>query len=95
MANLKTIQSSFASGEISPGMAGRVDMDKYITGAKRLRNMFVHAHGGVSNRPGTYFAGYAAGAGRLIPFQFSVVQTYVLEFTDYKIRIIKDGGLVT
>lgn len=31
---------------------------------------------------------------RLVPFEFSTEQAYVLEFTDHNIRIYKDGGIV-
>ncbi|MEI6083985.1 MAG: discoidin domain-containing protein, partial [Verrucomicrobiota bacterium] len=90
----KFIQPSFAAGELSPSLAGRVDLAKYRVGLKTCKNFFVQPHGGVSNRPGTQYIAEAAGKGRLIPFRFNVVQTYVLEFTDFKMRVIKDGGLV-
>lgn len=32
---------------------------------------------------------------RLIPFTFSTADQYMLEFSDYQIRVIKDGALVT
>lgn len=91
---LNVNQPSFAAGELSPSLHSRVDLAKYHVGAKTLRNMFVHVHGGASNRPGFRFIAEAPGPGRLIPFEFSVTQTYVLEFTDGVMRIYKDGGLV-
>ena len=92
--SLRPIQTSFAAGELSPGLHARVDLAKYAVGAKQLKNFFVHPHGGASNRPGTRFVATALGKTRLISFQFNVVQTYVLEFSHLKMRIIKDGGLV-
>lgn len=92
--SLRPIQSSFAAGELSPALHARVDLAKYTVGAKQLKNFFVHPHGGASNRPGTKFVALALGKTRLISFQFNVVQTYILEFSDLKMRIIKDGGLV-
>ncbi len=92
---MKLIQTSFAAGEITPSMYGRVDIQKYSSGAKRLRNVFVHPHGGASNRAGTRYIGSAAGKGRLIPFRFNSAQAYALEFTAGKIRFLYNGGLVT
>lgn len=91
------IQTSFAGGELSPTLYARVDLDKYHVGAARLLNFFVDYRGGASNRPGTELVGRALSSAapvRLIPFQFSVVQNYILEFGDFYMRVIKDGGLV-
>lgn len=91
------IQPSFAGGELAPSLHARVDLAKYAVGLRLCRNFFVHAHGGVSNRPGTQFIGEvkdSAVKGRLVPFQFNVSQTYVLEFGHLTMRVIKDGGYV-
>ncbi len=92
-----TIQPSFTGGELAPSLAARVELAKYAVGARALRNMFVHAHGGVSNRPGTAFVCALKDHGkraRLIPFQFSTEQTYVLVFGDGHMRVVTDGGEV-
>lgn len=92
------LQPSFAGGEISPSTYGRIDLVKYGTGAKTLRNFFVLAWGGVSNRPGFKFVGEVAdstSATRNIPFAFNTTQTYTLEFSNLKLRIVKDGAYVT
>lgn len=91
------IQPSFAGGELAPSLHARVDLAKYAVGLRLCRNFFVHAHGGVSNRPGTQFIGEvknSAVRGRLIPFAFNTTQTYVLEFGHLCLRVIKDGGYV-
>jgi len=91
------MQPSFTGGEISPSLYGRVDLSKYHTGLKVCRNFIAHRHGGISNRSGTVFVNevkVSSKAVRLIPFQFNAVQSYILEFGDQYIRIIKDGGLV-
>ncbi len=92
------VKRNFTSGEISPSLHARVDLNKYRSGLATLRNMLVHPEGGVSTRPGLEFIGYVVGnaaINRLVPFQFSTEQTYVLEFTDLIMRVIKDGGYVT
>lgn len=90
------IQPSFAGGELAPSLHARVDLAKYQTGAKTLKNFIVHAHGGVSNRPGLQYLGNTKSnePARLIPFQFSTVQAYCLEFGNLYIRIWRDGGQV-
>lgn len=89
------LQPSFSAGELAPSMHSRVDLQKYHAGAKLLRNFFVHKHGGASNRPGTKYVATALGPTRLIPFVYSTSQAYALEFSHLKMRIIKDGGIVT
>lgn len=92
------IQPSFAAGEVSPALYGRVDLAKYRTGLARCRNFFVDYRGGVSNRPGTKFVGQALDSTYtlwLIPFNFNAEQTYILEFGQQTMRVIMDGGYVT
>jgi hypothetical protein len=88
---------SFAAGELAPALQGRVDLAKYQVGLATCLNWFVHPFGGVSTRAGTAFVGEtcdAAVRSRLIPFSFNTQQTYVLEFGDRKMRVIKEGGYV-
>ncbi|MBW6637194.1 hypothetical protein KXT41_25175, partial [Salmonella enterica subsp. enterica serovar Weltevreden] len=91
------IQPSFAGGEIGPSLYGRIDMSKYQVALRKCDNFIVRQYGGVENRPGTRFVGpakYPDRKCRLIPFQFSTVQTYALEFGDGYMRVIKDGAYV-
>ena len=53
MALVRKYQNSFTSGVLSPGVYARVDLQKYASGCKQIVNGVVHAHGGVSKRPGT------------------------------------------
>jgi len=88
---------SFAAGEISPALHGRVDLAKYQVGLATCLNWFIHPFGGASTRAGTAFVGEvfdSTARSRLIPFAFSTTQTYVLEFANLKMRVIKDGGYV-
>jgi len=78
----KTTDRSFAGGEISPDMYGRVDLAKFQTGLALCRNAFVLPHGPVENRPGTEFVKEvknSANAARLIPFTFNFTQTMAIE----------------
>lgn len=89
----KFLQPSFAAGELTPAMYARTDLAKYRVGAKSLKNMFVHPQGGASNRAGFRYVATTPGKARLIPFRFNVAQTYVLEFSNYKMRIITEDSL--
>jgi hypothetical protein len=91
------IQKSFAAGELAPSLFARVDLQKYHSGAAVMRNFFVDYRSGASTRTGTEFVGQAyksSTAVRLIPFQYSVITSYVLEFGDFYIRFISNGGYV-
>jgi len=95
MANIKTLQRSFAGGEVSPEMFGRIDDVKYQTGAARMRNFIALPHGPATNRPGLAFVREvktSAKRTRLIPFTYSTTQTMVLEFGDGYIRFHTQGG---
>lgn len=92
------VQPSLAGGEISPSLYGRIDLEKYQTSLRRCRNFIVRQSGGIENRPGFRFPGsakYADRYCRLIPFQFSVSQTYALELGDHYFRVWSNGALVT
>lgn len=96
------IKPAFSSGEISPSLYGRVDLNKWHAGCSVARNMYVSYKGGLASRAGTEFVGVSlqnansgAAAPRLIKFQFNIFQSYVLEFGDRYIRFIVDGGYVT
>ena len=97
MARVSTIVTNFQSGEFSPRLEGRIDLQKYASGAQELTNMLAFPQGGVTRRPGTYYAGASKSGGkvRLIPFEFSDEQAYILEVGAGYIRFFSDGGTVT
>jgi hypothetical protein len=97
MSELRAYQPSFTAGELSPALWARVDLAKYASGLKSGTNLFIHPHGGVSNRAGLEFireVKTSALATRLIPFQFNTEQSYILEFGNLYMRVYRDGGLV-
>lgn len=94
MAN-KLLLRSFAGGEITPELAGRLDLAKFQTGLSLCRNFIVLPHGPISRRPGFAFINEARDSTRqvrLIPFSFSASQTAVLEFGHLYIRFHINGG---
>jgi len=78
-------------------MDGRIDFEKYSSGCKTLQNMLVHPQGAAARRVGTQFIAEVKSSSlktRLIPFEFSTTQTYVLEFGNTYIRFFKDKGQI-
>lgn len=93
----EVIQPSFSAGEAAPSTYARVDLARYYTALKTCRNFVVLPEGGVQNRSGTRFITEVKDSNartRLIPFQFSTEQTYILEFGNLYIRFISMGGQV-
>ena len=97
MARVAVQLTNFTSGELSPRLDGRNDLAKYSSGCSTLENLVVYPHGSAARRPGTNFVAEVANSTkktRLIPFEFSTTQTYMLEFSNLKIRVFKDNGAV-
>ncbi len=97
MARVAVQLTNFTGGELSPRLDGRNDLAKYASGCATLENLIVYPHGSAARRPGTNFVAQVADSDnktRLIPFEFSTTQTYMLEFSNLKIRVFKDNGSV-
>jgi len=92
------IQTNFTAGELSPKLDGRIDIAKYGNGCKILENILIEKHGPASRRGGFYFANEVKDSTkktRVVPFEFSVTQAYILEFGDQYIRFYKNYGEIT
>lgn len=90
-------QAVFAKGEIGPELQGRFDVDAYPSSVRKARNVVVLKYGGLTKRPGTRYVSEVYDASRpqrLIPFQFSLTQTYALETGQGYMRAAALGGLV-
>lgn len=88
---------NFAAGETSPESRGRFDMGWFASSCEKLKNFICEVTGTARYRPGFEYlndTGYSATA-RLIPFQLSRDTSYMLEFSDTRMRAFKDGVLVT
>lgn len=82
MSRINYLQSNGSNGEISPQLYGRVDVVKYSNSVAKLENMFVKDFGGMFRRPGSYYVNEvrdSSASTRLIPFQFSTTQAYIIE----------------
>lgn len=92
------IQSSFAAGELSSAVSARVDLAKYRAGLALARNFFIMAYGGAATRPGTAICGRCKQLPptkpRDIPFIYGTLQAYMLEFGDFYMRPLMNGGYI-
>jgi hypothetical protein len=95
MPSTRVYSRSFAGGELSPEMFGRIDDVKFQTGAAKMRNFIATPQGPAENRPGTQFVAETKDStkrARLIPFTYSTTQTMVLEVGDRYIRFHTQGA---
>jgi len=96
MANYP-IQTNLTAGELSPLLALRVDFGKYANGVAAQENYLNLPQGGVTRRDGTAFVAEvkdSTKATRLIPFEFSTTQAYILEVGDQYMRFYRDNGRI-
>ncbi|WP_299444690.1 ubiquitin-activating E1 FCCH domain-containing protein [uncultured Rhodospira sp.] len=101
MARFNPIKNNFVAGEISPRLEGRDDLDQYFQSLRQSNNGVVMPHGGFIRRSGTRFVASVKTPThntRLMPFQFSTTQAYVLEWGHEYVRFyanegrLEDGG---
>jgi hypothetical protein len=98
MPKLEMVQTALSSGELTPRVHGRLDIERYGTGAAEITNFIVQKHGGVMKRPGSRFVAEtkdSADFSRLLPFQYSNDQSYALEFGDQYIRFFTNQAPIT
>ena len=75
-------QLSFNSGQLSKKIKWRFDLDKRTMGAEEMENILVAPEGMAYKRPGTEYIDDANSTSnvRLIPFEYSEDDAYVIEF---------------
>ena len=96
--DLSLIKTTFGGGELAPSLYSRIDLQLYLKGCKTLRNCIVLPHGGITRRPGLRKIAAAKSDGekiRLIPFEFSRTQNYMIEFGDYYARFFYQKQPIT
>lgn len=88
---------TFAGGELSPKMQGRIDFDRYFSGASKMQNWLCTQQGGAQTAPGTRFVsaqGDETKRAKLIPFVYSAQQPYMIEAGHEYMRFYKDGAQI-
>lgn len=97
MAKASPIQDNFNGGEFSPLYQGRVSQDRYKTGVALLKNYVPTIQGPITRRPGSYYVAATKDSSkktRLVRFEFSTTQAYIIEFGDLYCRFYKDNGQI-
>jgi len=97
MAREAVAKTNFNSGELSPRVFGRTDVDKFYNGVARMQNWLPLPFGGAQRTPGTMFAAEvrdSAKPARIMDWVFGARQAYTILFNDSKIRFFKDRGQV-
>jgi hypothetical protein len=97
MARLKQIITDFTTGEISPRMISRTDLESYKHGAKEMVNAYPLPHGAATGRRGTQYVAELRNStkkSRLIPFIYSRTLSYVLVLNDGKLRLARNGAYI-
>ena len=99
MARFVDIQTNFTSGELDPLVRSRIDLDAYKNGLETAKNVVCQPQGGVHRRSGTRFITELGGSPengvRLVHFEFSVNDSYMLAFTNNRMYIFKNKVLQT
>lgn len=98
MPNNRLYYRSFAGGEISPEMYGRIDDVKYQSGLQKAKNVIVKPYGPVSMRPGFKYVNSLkvdANKSRLIPFKYSLTQSLIVELGNAYIRFHSNGATIS
>ena len=87
-------QTNFSVGELDPLLRARTDLQQYQNALEEATNVIVQPQGGVKRRDGLEFITDFGGtytSFKLIPFEFSVTDSYLLVFVAGRIYIYKDG----
>jgi hypothetical protein len=95
MPRASWVQTSFNGGEWSPLAQGRVDIAKYKNGLALCQNYVPLVQGALTRRPGTRFVAEVKDSSkpvRMVRFEFSISQAYLLEFGQGYIRFFTNGG---
>lgn len=95
MAKTTDVQTNFTGGEVTPRIRGRSDFKKFANSCEKLINFVPSVHGVINNRSGTKHVAKSAASNRLIEFEFSETQTYIIEFGNLYVRFYSNRAQVT
>lgn len=103
MARFVSIQTNFSTGELDPLLRARVDLTAYSNALEKATNVVCQPQGGIRRRPGSRYitalpnssTPSAANGVRLVEFEFSTSDSYMLCFTHHRMYVFKNGALIT
>ena len=91
-------QTNFSVGELDPLIRARTDLQQYQNALEEATNVVVQPQGGFRRRDGLEFV-YNFGSTftdfKVIPFEYSVTDSYFLVFVNQRIYVFKSGVLQT
>lgn len=91
-------QTNFSVGELDPLLRARTDLAQYQNALEEATNVIIQPQGGLKRRDGLKFI-YDFGSSftdfKLIPFEFSVTDSYLLVLVVGRIYVFKDAVLQT
>jgi hypothetical protein len=102
VARFVSIQTNFSTGEMDPLLRARVDLPAYENALEEATNVVVQPQGGIRRRPGMRYVTSLPNSGddsagngvRLVPFEFSTSDSYMLCFTHNRMYIFKNGAQI-
>ncbi len=95
--------TNFSTGELDPLLRARVDLQAYANALSKATNVLIQPQGGLRRRPGLKHiyelpntSTESTGNGvRMVSFQFSVDDSYMLVFTHNRMYVVKNGVVQT
>ena len=96
MAKIVQFQTNFKVGELDPLLRSRTDLAQYQDALEEATNVIVQPQGGIRRRDGLKFVhdfGSSQSVFKLIPFEFSVNDSYLLVVSNEKVYVFKDSVL--
>lgn len=98
MSRITYTQSAFNAGLLSPKVSKRIETDQYYRGCRVLKNFEITPQGPAERRRGYRFVLETKDStkkSRLIPFIFSDIDSYAMEFGEGYIRFFRNFSVVT
>jgi hypothetical protein len=91
----QTLQTSFTSGVLHPGLAARTDIEHYFQGVRIGRNVLFVKEGGARGRWGLQHISDVPANGRLAAFSFNTEQNYLLWIGAGFTEFFRNDALIT
>ena len=103
MSRFVSIQTNFSTGELDPLLRARVDLTAYTNALEKATNVVCQPQGGIRRRPGSRYITALANSGaesaangvRLVEFEFSTSDSYMLVFTHNRMYVYRNKVLIT
>lgn len=97
MLKTNNVQTNFTSGELSPWLLGRSDIERYQNGAEVVENFHIRHQGGIIRRLGTANVARTAEQDqsrtvRILEFVFSRRDAILIEISEGRFRFYRNGA---